>query len=155
MKQQSNETCPLLDDTFPVDQDRVKHSANLCEKDRIGGPKTSKPCERPHDHMDGDKWLSAEALGSPEDMLKDPFLDTRASDFVTDPARGPSRFAGVADEPYGSGCHLLLPMLRRMQHGALRCARRLACCMCCTAHAMGHERLLTVMTLETVIKPQT
>lgn len=64
--------------------------------------------------------LPADALGSPEDILKDPFLDTRAADFVTDPAKCRPRFAGVAEKPYGSGRHLLLPLLRRMQQGGSR-----------------------------------
>ena len=37
--------------------------------------------------------------GSPEDVLKDPFADTRAMDFVSDPAMRRSRFAGVAEDP--------------------------------------------------------
>ena len=58
----------------------------------------------------------AEAHGTPDDMLRDPFLDTSLIDFVSDPAKAKPRFAGVAEDPYGSGRHLLLPMFRLMQH---------------------------------------
>lgn len=53
-------------------------------------------------------------------MLKDPFQDTRVLHFVTDPEKGRPAFAGAAEDPYGSGRHLLLPMLRRMQHDGSR-----------------------------------
>ncbi len=52
----------------------------------------------------------------PEDMLKDPFADTRVLDFVTDPAKGKPRFAGLENDPYGGGGHLLLPLLRLIQY---------------------------------------
>ena len=65
---------------------------------------------------------AAEAYGAPEDMLKDPFADTRVLDFVTDPAKGEPRFAGVENDPYGGGRHLLLPLFRRMQYQGSRYA---------------------------------
>ena len=55
-------------------------------------------------------------------MLRDPFADTRAMDFVSDPAMRRPRFAGIAEDPYGSGRHLLLPLFRRMQHEGSRLA---------------------------------
>ena len=57
-------------------------------------------------------------------MLKDPFADTRAMDFVSDPAMRRSRFGGSAEDSYGSGRHLLLPLFRRMQYEGLRLALR-------------------------------
>ena len=66
----------------------------------------------------------ADAHGAPEDVLKDPFADTRAMDFVSDPAMRRPRFAGVAGDPYGSGRHLLLPLFRRMQYEGSRLALR-------------------------------
>ena len=55
-------------------------------------------------------------------MLRDPFADTRAMDFVSEPAMRRPRFAGIAEDPYGSGRHLLLPLFRRMQHEGSRLA---------------------------------
>jgi hypothetical protein len=55
-------------------------------------------------------------------MLKDPFADARVLDFVTDPAKGEPRFAGVDSDPYGGGRHLLLPLFRRMQYQGSRYA---------------------------------
>ena len=66
----------------------------------------------------------ADAHGAPEDVLKDPFADTRTMDFVSDPAMRKSKFAGIAEDPYGSGRHLLLPLFRRMQHEGSRLALR-------------------------------
>ena len=57
-------------------------------------------------------------------MLKDPFAYTGAMDFVSDPAMRRPRFAGIAEDPYGSGRHLLLPLFRRMQHEGSRLALR-------------------------------
>lgn len=67
-------------------------------------------------------FFHAEAHGTPDDMLRDPFLETSLIDFVTDPEKAKPRFAGVATDPYGSGRHLLLPMFRRMQHEGSWCA---------------------------------